>query len=236
MTHGRQIVLDTETTGLDPTQGHRIVEIACIEIYDLMPTGKHYHVYVNPERDVAAEAYRVHGLSYEFLRNHPVFAAHADDFLQFIGDSPLVIHNAPFDLKFLKHHIAQVRPKHVWRNSVVDTLVMTRKKFPGSPATLDALCKRFNISLEKRTKHGALTDTQLLAEVYLDLCDGRRPSFLTAETPANVATSQTVQAASAPKQRKTPLPSRLKSSDVPAERTLPPQLAQLAAQVRDGGA
>ena len=183
----REIVLDTETTGLDPNSGHRMVEIACLEIVDLLPTGQHFHVYLNPGRDVSPDAYRVHGLSYEFLRKHPSFAEQVDPFLDFIGDSPLVIHNASFDMKFLRYELKLHKPEFAPGNPIVDTLVMARKKFPGSPASLDALCKRFNIDLSGREKHGALTDTRLLAEVYLELRDGRRPGLDFGAAPGNVA-------------------------------------------------
>lgn len=173
----RHICLDTETTGFAPEKGDRIVEIACVEIENYLPTGREYHTYINPERDMPQGAFEVHGLSAAFLSNHPVFAKIADDFLEFIGDLPLVIHNAKFDMKFLNAELSRCKkPILAWERAI-DTLAIAKKKFPGSPATLDALCKRFKISLSNRNLHGALIDTRLLAEVYLNLCEGRAPSF-----------------------------------------------------------
>ena len=173
----RHICLDTETTGFSPEKGDRIVEIACVEILNYLPTGREYHTYINPERDMPQGAFDVHGLSSEFLSNHPVFAKIVDDFLNFIGDLPLVIHNAKFDMKFLNAELAKCKkPILAWERAI-DTLAIAKKKFPGSPATLDALCKKFKISLANRNLHGALIDTRLLAEVYLNLCEGRAPSF-----------------------------------------------------------
>lgn len=171
----REIVLDTETTGMDPVDGDKLVEIGCIELENHMPTGRTYHQYINPERDVPAEAVAVHGLTYERLKKEPTFGEVVGDFLDFIGnDAKLVIHNAEFDMKFINAEIktygfASVDPKRV-----IDTLAMARKKFPGSPANLDALCRRFNIDNTSRTLHGALLDSELLAEVYLELLGGRQ--------------------------------------------------------------
>lgn len=174
----KQICLDTETTGLNPITGDRIVEIACIEIENYRPTGKEFHFYINPQRDVPAEAFRVHGLSREFLQDKPVFADIANDFLAFIQDFPLVIHNAKFDMKFINHELSILKKPKIPMTRTIDTLDIARKKFPGSPATLDALCKRFKISLDNRTLHGALIDTYLLAEMYLHLCgEGYAPSL-----------------------------------------------------------
>lgn len=169
----REIILDTETTGLDPKDGHRMVEIGCIELWNHIPTGKHYHTYLNPERDIPNEAFQVHGLSQEFLQSHPVFSHVVDDFLEFIQDSTLVIHNAPFDLKFLNAELLGAE-RNKLGNVVVDTLSIARRKFPGSPANLDALCRRFKIDNSKREKHGALLDSEILAEVYLELLGGRQ--------------------------------------------------------------
>lgn len=172
----REIVVDTETTGLDAQSGHRIVEIAAIELFHHVPTGRKFHCYVNPERDMPVEAYQVHGLSEEFLAAHPVFAAAADDFLAFVGDAPLVIHNAEFDIAFLNAELARAgRP--VLAASYVDTLSMARRRFPGAPASLDALCRRFDIDLSVRDKHGAVIDCGLLAEVYVELLGGRQPGL-----------------------------------------------------------
>lgn len=172
----REIVLDTETTGLDPADGHRIVEIGCIELVNHMPTGRVFHRHVNPERDMPEEAYAVHGLSAEFLAKHPPFAAHAEEFIAFIGDGRLIIHNAEFDLKFLNAELRRLG-KAALRCDVEDTLALARRRFPGAQASLDALCRRFAIDLTARTKHGALLDCELLAAVYLELIGGRQPGL-----------------------------------------------------------
>lgn len=170
----REIILDTETTGVDPGSGHRVVEIGCIEIISGIRSGEFFHSYLNPERDIPPEAERVHGLSQEFLFDKPLFAEIVDDFLAFIADSPLVIHNAAFDMKFINSELARVGFKPIDMGRAIDTVLMARKKFPGSPANLDALCKRFNIDLSGRTKHGALLDAELLAEVYIELTGGKQ--------------------------------------------------------------
>lgn len=170
----REIVLDTETTGLDPAAGHRIVEIGCIELFNHVPTGETYHQYVNPERDMPAEAERVHGLSEAFLSGHPVFTDIAADFLDFIGDAPLVIHNAAFDMGFVNAELKIAGWPTVDKRRAIDTVSMARQKFPGAQASLDALCRRFGIDLSERSLHGALLDAQLLAAVYLELLGGRQ--------------------------------------------------------------
>ncbi|HTI87888.1 MAG TPA: DNA polymerase III subunit epsilon [Alphaproteobacteria bacterium] len=170
----REIVLDTETTGLDPAVGHRLVEVACVELANRLPTGRTFQSYFNPDRDIPEEAFRVHGLSREFLSAHPRFADKVDDFLEFVGDSPLVIHNAEFDLKFLRAEIKLCNRDGLRANEVVDTVDMARKKFPGSPASLDALCRRFSVDLSQRSLHGALLDCELLAQVYVELTGGRQ--------------------------------------------------------------
>ncbi|MDU8910916.1 DNA polymerase III subunit epsilon [Aestuariicoccus sp. MJ-SS9] len=173
----RELVLDTETTGFDPEQGDRIVEIGAVELYNHVPTGKTYHQYINPERAMPQEAFEVHGLGDDFLRDKPVFAQIVDEFIAFAGDAKLVIHNAAFDMKFLNAELAWVkRPSIPWERAV-DTLAIARKKFPGSPASLDALCRRFNIDNSSRTLHGALLDSEILAEVYLELIGGKQPDF-----------------------------------------------------------
>ncbi len=170
----RQIILDTETTGLDPSAGHRLVEIGCIEVINFIPTGKVFHQYINPERDMPIEAQNVHGLSAAFLKNHPVFAAIVSDFLDFIGDSVLVIHNADFDMKFINAELRNHGFPGIEMQRVIDTLKMARQKFPGAPANLDALCKRFNVDASKREKHGALLDAELLSQVYVELTGGKQ--------------------------------------------------------------
>jgi len=170
----REIVLDTETTGLDPKAGHRIVEIGCIELFNHVPTGAVYHQYINPERDMPAEAERVHGLSEDFLSGHPVFADIAGDFLDFVSDAPLVIHNAVFDMGFINAELVLAGLSELDRKRAIDTVGMARRKFPGAQASLDALCRRFGIDLSGRELHGALLDAQLLADVYLELLGGRQ--------------------------------------------------------------
>lgn len=166
----RQIVLDTETTGLS-AENERIIEIACLELENFVATGRHFQAYINPQKAVSAEALAVHGLSDEFLKKHPTFQAIVADMIDFIGDAPLIIHNAPFDMAFLHAEFKRIG-KTFPTLKVIDTLSMARKKFPGSPASLDALCKRFNISLAERDKHGALIDCKLLACVYIELLGG----------------------------------------------------------------
>ncbi len=173
----REIVLDTETTGLDPATGDRMVEIGCIELMHRLPTGREFHRYMNPERDMPEEAFRVHGLSSEFLADKPLFAEVAEDFLLFIGDAPLVIHNASFDMKFINAELTRIGLDAIPMSRAFDTVAMARAKFPGSPASLDALCKRFSIDLAVRDKHGALVDSQLLAAVYLALLGGRQSAL-----------------------------------------------------------
>lgn len=173
--------MDTETTGLEPREGHRIVEIGALELINCIPTGKTFHVYINPERQVPAEAIAIHGLDDDFLRNKPRFADVAQDFLDFIADSPLVIHNAAFDTKFLNAELSAIEKPVLAFERIVDTLALARKKFPGARVSLDALCKRFRIDNTARTLHGALLDSELLAEVYLELTGGAQAALLTEE-------------------------------------------------------
>ncbi|MEM8631515.1 MAG: DNA polymerase III subunit epsilon [Pseudomonadota bacterium] len=173
----REIVMDTETTGLDPYEGHRIVEIGGVELSGHIPTGRTYHQYINPERDMPQEAFDVHGLGDEFLSKQPVFRDIVDDFLTFVGDAKLVIHNASFDMKFLNAELGWVGRPLLPDDQALDTLLIARKRFPGSPASLDALCRRFGVDNSAREKHGALLDSEILAEVYLELIGGQQPSF-----------------------------------------------------------
>lgn len=173
----REIVLDTETTGLDPLTGDRIVEIGCVELDRHLPTGNNFHCYLNPERNMPAEAERVHGLSEQFLSDKPVFAEVVADFLEFIGDSPLIIHNAEFDMRFINAELVRLGFPTIPMKRSVDTVAMARKRFPGAQVNLDALCRRFEVDLSRRTQHGALLDAELLAEVYLQLIGGRQPGF-----------------------------------------------------------
>lgn len=165
----REISLDTETTGLSFANGDRIVEIGCIEIIDKEITGRNLHLYINPEQELSAQATEISGLTYDFLKNYKTFDEIADEFLDFIEDSRLVIHNAPFDMGFLNFELQLARKQELVHNKVIDTLVMAKEKFPGSPATLDALCRRFSVDSSARTKHGALIDAELLAKVYLHM-------------------------------------------------------------------
>ena len=175
----REIVLDTETTGFDPDTGDRIVEIGAIELFNHLPTGNHFHVYLNPERDMPAEAQAVHGLSAEFLSDKPKFAEIASQFIDFIGpDARLVIHNAAFDMKFLNWELRRAGHPVIHATRAVDTVAMAREKFPGAPVSLDALCRRWGIDNSSRTLHGALLDSELLAEVYLELIGGRQPDLV----------------------------------------------------------
>lgn len=174
----REICLDTETTGLDPRRGDRVVEIACVEIVNKVRTGRFFHKYINPERDMPQAAFAVHGLSSEFLSDKPLFREVADEFLEFIEGGKLVIHNAPFDLKFLNHELGLLNQKPIEKSDAIDSLIIARKKFPGSPSSLDALCKRFNIDLSQRSKHGALLDTELLVDVYVELMGGAQTGLV----------------------------------------------------------
>jgi DNA polymerase-3 subunit epsilon len=174
----REIVLDTETTGLDPKLGHRVVEIGCIELVNRVRTGRFFHHYINPERDMPDEAFRIHGISGEFLRDKPLFSQVAEDFINFIEGAVLIIHNAAFDVKFLNHELNKVNHNPINNKMVIDTLLIARKKFPGSPASLDALCKKFNVDLSARDKHGALLDSELLADVYIELTGGNQSKLI----------------------------------------------------------
>jgi DNA polymerase-3 subunit epsilon len=178
----REIVLDTETTGLDPAQGHRLVEVGCIELLNRIPTGAVFHAYLNPERDMPAEAFAIHGLSSDFLKGHRRFADVVDEFLVFIGDAPLVIHNAGFDHGFLNAELKRTERALIARERLVDTLLLARRKHPAGPNRLDDLCARYGIDNSRRTKHGALLDAEILAEVYLELIGGRQAQLGLAES------------------------------------------------------
>ncbi len=173
----REIVLDTETTGLDPATGDRVVEIGAVELLNGVPTGANFHVYINPERDMPEGAFRVHGLSAEFLKGHPVFAAIASEFSAFIGDDRLVIHNAEFDVKFINAEFARLEIPPLAPARILDTLALARRKHPSSANSLDALCARYGVDSSRRKKHGALLDAELLAEVYVELSGGRQTTF-----------------------------------------------------------
>jgi DNA polymerase III subunit epsilon len=203
----REIILDTETTGLDPAKGDRVVEIGALELLNHLPTGRTFHVYINPERDMPKEAEAVHGLSSAFLKDKPVFAAVATEFLEFIADSTLVIHNASFDMAFLNSELSFLRLPSIPPERVVDTLHIARQKHPGSANSLDALCRRYGIDNSRRTKHGALLDSELLAEVYLELIGGRQTALILEASRTRKVTA-TVTAAIV-QQRPAPLPARL---------------------------
>lgn len=182
----REIVLDTETTGFDPLGGHRVVEIGCIELLNHMPTGREFHVYLNPERDMPAEAEAVHGLSAAFLADKPLFASLADELLGFVGDSPIIAHNANFDINFINAELRRAGRAMLPPERAIDTVMLARRKFPGAQASLDALCRRFQIDLSERGKHGALLDAKLLAKVYLELIGGREPGLALASAEITV--------------------------------------------------
>ncbi len=210
----REIVLDTETTGLSPHDGDRLVEIGCVELINHIPTGKNFHVYINPQRSMPEEAFRVHGLSEEFLSDKPLFADVAEDFRGFIGDATLVIHNAPFDMGFLNAELERAGKPRLG-NEVIDTVMVARKKHPGARVSLDALCKHYGIDNSRRTLHGALLDSEILAEVYLELIGGKQVSLaLVAEIETGPA-SAGMQRVAAP-QRPQRLPSRLSAAEAAA--------------------
>src|ERR1700704_3867583 len=212
----REIVLDTETTGLDPLRGDRLVEIGCIEIFNRMPTGQAFHRYVNPERDMPQEAFAVHGLSRAFLADKPLFAHVVDEFMEFIADTPLVIHNASFDISFINAELDRIKRPAIARERLVDTLLLARRKHPGVSNRLDDLCSRYAIDNFRRHKNGALLDAELLAEVYIDLIGARQsPRILASETRAN----QTNGIGETPRrQREVPLAVRIADADREAHR------------------
>ena len=210
----REIVLDTETTGFDPETGDRIVEIGAVELMGHVPTGNTYHQYINPERAMPDEAFQVHGLGDDFLRDKPKFAQIGQAFLDFIGDAKLVIHNAAFDIKFLNAELRWMRLPQIPWEQAIDTLAIARRRFPGSPASLDALCRRFGINNDARTLHGALLDSEILAEVYLELIGGRQPDFaLSTQATSKVGETAAEWTASP---RPTALPSRLTQTEATA--------------------
>ena len=211
----REIVMDTETTGLDPFTGHRIVEIGAVELLNHIPTGTVYHQYINPQRDMPEEAFNVHGLSEEFLGSKPVFKDIAQDFLKFIDDGILIIHNAPFDMKFLNAEFSWIDIEQLSMDRVIDTLALARKRYPMGPNSLDALCRRYSIDNSKRDKHGALLDSELLADVYMELIGGRQTMLgLTSdsqEVEKKVEVGQ-IKASTRP----APLPGRLSQAEIDA--------------------
>lgn len=213
----REVVLDTETTGLSPATGDRVVEIGCVELINHIPTGQHFHVYLNPERDMPEDAFRVHGLSTEFLREKPKFIAEADAFLRFVADSTLIIHNAPFDMGFLNAELERIKRASLI-NPVIDTVMLARKVHPGARVSLDSLCKHYSIDNSRRTLHGALLDSEILSDVYLELIGGRQVGLaLVAETRTQVDLAIRVEPA---RQRPVPLASRLTDAERAAHAAL----------------
>ncbi len=209
----REIVLDTETTGLDPLRGDRIVEIGCVEMVNHMPTGQTFHRYLNPERAMPKEAFAVHGLSTEFLADKPLFSAVAQEFLDFLGEAPLIIHNASFDISFINAELERISRVAISRDRLIDTLMLARRKHPGVSNRLDDLCSRYAIDNSRRTKHGALLDAELLAEVYIDLIGARQSQLILAETPQSSISGVT----DAPRRRRSvPLAARITESDAVA--------------------
>jgi DNA polymerase-3 subunit epsilon len=186
----REIVMDTETTGLDPNSGDRLVEIACVELANYIPTGRVWHQYINPQRDVPQDAFRIHGLSTQFLADKPLFSDLVDSFLDFVDGGTMIFHNAGFDMKFINAELIRVERTAIPPERVLDTLALARRKHPAGPNSLDALCKRYSIDNSARTKHGALLDAELLADVYLQLIGGQQPNFdLTARRAGGLAGS-----------------------------------------------
>ena len=209
----REIVLDTETTGLEPAEGHRIVEIGAVELLNHMPTGRTFHRYINPQRAMPEEAFRIHGLSDDFLRDKPVFAEVAAEFVAFIGDARLVIHNAAFDMKFINAELSWLDLVPIPFERAVDTVAIARRRFPGAQASLDALCRRFGIDNSGRTLHGALLDSELLAEVYLELIGGRQPDFALAVSAEVTVVSLASGGEWRPRPRPVPLPPRITAEE-----------------------
>lgn len=226
----REIVLDTETTGFDPTTGDRIVEIGGVELYNHLPTGRTYHQYINPERAMPREAFEVHGLGDDFLRDKPVFAAIGQAFVDFVGDAKLVIHNAAFDIKFLNFELTRMGLAEIPWSQAIDTLAIAKQKFPGSPASLDALCRRFGVDNSKREKHGALLDSEILAEVYLELIGGRQPDLVLAPTQgaSRGGPASTSAGDWRPRARPEPLPPRLTEEEEAAHAAFVAKLGEAA--------
>jgi len=233
----REIVLDTETTGLEALGGDRLVEIGCVEMVNRILTGNIYHVYINPERDMPAEAFRVHGLSSQFLSDKPVFAEVADDFLAFIGEDTLVIHNAAFDIGFLNAELNRLGRSPISRERVVDTLALARRKHPGASNRLDDLMNRYGIDSSRRVKHGALLDAELLAEVYSELLGGRQASLigLVEATTASEAPRLVVETAAVARPRPAPLPPRLSAGEREAHAAFVASLGEKAFWLKYAG-
>jgi DNA polymerase III subunit epsilon len=237
----REIVLDTETTGFEPAEGHRIVEIGAVELLNHLPTGRTYHQYINPERGMPLGAFEVHGIGHDILespgqpvpdgvtlRDKPVFARIAQSFLDFVGDAQLVIHNAAFDMKFLNHELERAGLPGLPFARATDTLMIARSKFPGSPASLDALCRRFNVDNSMRDKHGALLDSEILAEVYLELIGGRQPDLVLSSAPPAPEKGAGGDTPWRPRPRQKPLPSRITPEELAAHEAMVAKLGDAA--------
>jgi len=215
----REIVFDTETTGLEPLKGDRLVEIGAVELFNHLPTGRDYHVYINPERSMPEEAFRVHGLSDEFLSDKPLFSAVVDEFLEFIEGATLIAHNANFDIGFLNAEFARLGKPPIPPERVIDTLALARRKHPKAANTLDALCSRYGIDTSSRTVHGGLIDSVLLADVYLELIGGRQPDLvLVPEAAAEVTVDGGLAVVAAPQQRAVPRAFRVTAEEQAAHR------------------
>jgi DNA polymerase-3 subunit epsilon len=213
----REIVFDTETTGFEPGDGHRIVEIGCVELLDHFPTGRTLQFYLNPERDVPIETTRVHGLTNDFLADKPLFAHIVEEFLEFLGDAPLVMHNAGFDIKFINAELKRTGHAAIPLARAIDTIEIAKRKHPGARYSLDELCKRFAIDLSARSKHGALLDAQLTAEVYLELIGGRQRGLMLA--PVEIAAGENAGTARAARQRPEKLKPLITEIEIAAHRT-----------------
>ena len=237
----REIVLDTETTGFEPAEGHRIVEIGAVELYNHLPTGRTFHQYINPERGMPREAFEVHGIGHDILeppgppvpagvtlRDKPVFARIGQAFLDFIGDAQLVIHNAAFDMKFLNFEFERIGLPTLPFARATDTLMLARTKFPGSPASLDALCRRFGIDNSMREKHGALLDSEILAEVYLELIGGRQPGLVLGGVATRPASGVAEDSTWRPRPRPEPLPHRITPEEAAAHEAMVARLGDAA--------
>lgn len=232
----REIVLDTETTGFEPSEGHRIVEIGAVELFNHLPTGKTYHQYINPERPMPKEAFEVHGLGDDFLKDKPLFKSIGQAFLDFVGEAQLVIHNAAFDMKFLNFELQRAQLPTLPNGRATDTLLIARRKFPGSPASLDALCRRFGVDNSAREKHGALLDSEILAEVYLELVGGRQPDFglATGSDKTKQTDVSDPQATWRPRPRPAPLPPRISETEAAAHAAFVAKMGEGAIWLRRG--
>ncbi len=231
----REIVFDTETTGFKPSEGHRLVEIGCVELVNHVPTGEVFHTYINPQRDMPEGAFEVHGLSEQFLSDKPLFEAIADSFLEFVGDAPLVAHNASFDMTFINAELEMANRPTLPDEQSIDTLQIARQRFPGAQASLDALCRRFNVDNSSREKHGALLDAELLAEVYLELIGGREPGLVLEEKRAAASAAQPASTSTPRRARPEPLKPLLNEDERAAHRAFVAELGDKALWLKQAG-